>query len=82
MSSPLVTISEEESVKDAVLLMRSKHIRRLAVKNAGGKVTGIYIIQFRKRIIQLTITSLILRCYVRRSCLKRALKISRLRELL
>jgi CBS domain-containing protein len=41
MSSPLVTISEEESVKDAVLLMRSKHIRRLAVKNTGGKVTGI-----------------------------------------
>src|SRR6266487_4774275 len=34
MSSPLIKIAEEESVKDAVLLMRSKHIRRLAVKNA------------------------------------------------
>jgi CBS domain-containing protein len=41
MSSPLVTISEEESVKDAVLQMRGEHIRRLAVKNAGGKITGI-----------------------------------------
>ena len=42
MSSPLITIAEEESVKDAVLLMRSKHIRRLAVKKAGGNdITGI-----------------------------------------
>ena len=42
MSSPLITIAEEESVKDAVLLMRSKHIRRLVVKNAGGSnnITG------------------------------------------
>jgi CBS domain-containing protein len=40
MSSPLIKIAEEESVKDAVLLMRSKHIRRLAVKNALGKITG------------------------------------------
>ena len=36
MSSPLITIAEEESVKDAVRLMRTKHIRRLAVKKAGG----------------------------------------------
>jgi CBS domain-containing protein len=42
MSSPLITIAEEESVKDAILLMRSKHIRRLVVKKAGGNdVTGI-----------------------------------------
>jgi signal-transduction protein with cAMP-binding, CBS, and nucleotidyltransferase domain len=42
MSSPLITVAEEESVKDAVLLMRSKHIRRLAVKKAGGNsITGI-----------------------------------------
>jgi CBS domain-containing protein len=41
MSSPVITIAEEESVKDAVLLMRSKHIRRLATKGAGGKITGI-----------------------------------------
>ncbi len=42
MSSPLITIAEEESVKDAVLLMRTKHIRRLAVKKAGGNsITGI-----------------------------------------
>ena len=33
MSSPLITITEEELLKDAVLLMKSKHIRRLAVKN-------------------------------------------------
>ena len=42
MSSPLITIAEEESVKDAGLLMRTKHIRRLAVKKAGGNsITGI-----------------------------------------
>jgi len=40
MSSPLISISEEESVKDTVLLMRGKHIRRLAVKNGEGKITG------------------------------------------
>ena len=42
MSSPLITITEEESVNDSVLLMRSKHIRRLVVKNAGGSnnITG------------------------------------------
>ena len=43
MSSPLITIAEEESVKDAVLLMRSKHIRRLVVKKkaGGNNITGI-----------------------------------------
>lgn len=40
MSSPLISVSEEESVKDAVLLMRRKHIRRLAVKKAEGEITG------------------------------------------
>ena len=41
MSSPLITIAEGESVKNAVLLMRSEHIRRLAVKNAAGNITGL-----------------------------------------
>jgi CBS domain-containing protein len=42
MSSPLITIAQEESVKDAVLLMRTKHIRRLAIKKAGGNnIIGI-----------------------------------------
>src|SRR6188472_2298319 len=36
MSSPLITIAEEESVRDAVALMRNKNIRRLAVKKSGG----------------------------------------------
>jgi CBS domain-containing protein len=42
MSSPLITIAEEESVRDAILLMRSKHIRRLVVKKPGGSnnITG------------------------------------------
>ena len=40
MSSPLISVSEEESVKDAILLMRRKHIRRLAVKCAEGEITG------------------------------------------
>jgi CBS domain-containing protein len=42
MSSPLITIAEEESVRDAVALMRNKNIRRLAVKKAeGNDITGI-----------------------------------------
>jgi CBS domain-containing protein len=42
MSSPLIKIAEEESVKDAILLMRSKHIRRLVVKKTGSNdITGI-----------------------------------------
>ena len=43
MSSPLITIAEEESVRDAILLMRSKHIRRLVVKKPGGSniITGL-----------------------------------------
>ena len=41
MSSPLITIAEEESVKNAGPLMRGKHIRRLAVKNTGGNITGL-----------------------------------------
>jgi signal-transduction protein with cAMP-binding, CBS, and nucleotidyltransferase domain len=42
MSSPLITIAEEESVKDAVALMRNKNIRRLAVKKAeDNDITGI-----------------------------------------
>ena len=41
MNSPLFTFAEEESVKDALKLMRRKHIRRLAVKNGKCKITGI-----------------------------------------
>jgi CBS domain-containing protein len=41
MSSPLITIAEEESVKDAVLLMRSKHIRRLVVREKAGGSNNI-----------------------------------------
>jgi signal-transduction protein with cAMP-binding, CBS, and nucleotidyltransferase domain len=42
MSSPLIMIAEEESVRDAILLMRSKHIRRLVVKKAGdNNIAGI-----------------------------------------
>src|SRR4026208_1480994 len=43
VSSPLITIAEEESVRDAILLMRSKHIRRLVVKKPGGSniITGL-----------------------------------------
>jgi signal-transduction protein with cAMP-binding, CBS, and nucleotidyltransferase domain len=32
MSSPLITIDEESTIANAISLMRSKHIRRLAVK--------------------------------------------------
>jgi predicted transcriptional regulator len=41
MSSPLIAVIEKESVKDAIQLMRSKHIRRLAIKNTEGNITGV-----------------------------------------
>ena len=42
MSSPLITIRANSSVADAISIMRSKNIRRLAVqKMKGGKITGI-----------------------------------------
>jgi CBS domain-containing protein len=40
MSSPLISVPEEESIKDAIVLMRRKHIRRLGVKKADGKIIG------------------------------------------
>jgi CBS domain-containing protein len=41
MSSPLITIVEKGLVKDAIQLMRSKHIRRLAIRNTEGNITGV-----------------------------------------
>jgi CBS domain-containing protein/DNA-directed RNA polymerase subunit RPC12/RpoP len=41
MSSPLITVLEKGSIKDAVQLMRSKHIRRLAIRNTEGNITGV-----------------------------------------
>ncbi len=41
MSSPLITILEKESIKDAILLMKSKHIRRLAIRNGEDNITGV-----------------------------------------
>lgn len=41
MSSPLVTINENVSVRDAISLMESKQIRRLPVVNARGEVMGL-----------------------------------------
>jgi uncharacterized Zn-finger protein len=41
MSSPLITILEKESVKDAIQLMKSKHIRRLAIRNGEDNITGV-----------------------------------------
>jgi CBS domain-containing protein len=40
MSSPLISVSEKELVKDAILSMRKKHIRRLAVKDTAQKIIG------------------------------------------
>ena len=40
MTSPLISVPEEETIKDAILLMRRKHIRRLGVKKADGKIIG------------------------------------------
>ncbi|NOJ26630.1 MAG: hypothetical protein DA330_01270 [Nitrososphaera sp.] len=41
MSSPLVTINENESVRNAVALMQSKQIRRLPVIKEDGTVVGL-----------------------------------------
>lgn len=41
MSSPLVTINENASVREAIALMESKHIRRLPVVNEEGDVIGV-----------------------------------------
>ena len=41
MSSPLVTISENASVRDAIALMQSKQIRRLPVLKEDGSVIGL-----------------------------------------
>jgi CBS domain-containing protein len=41
MSSPLITVVEKVSVNDATQLMRSKRIRRLAITNTGGNITGV-----------------------------------------
>jgi CBS domain-containing protein len=41
MSSPLITIDPESSIKDAITLMRSKKIRRLPVVDELGEIVGI-----------------------------------------
>lgn len=41
MSSPLITINENASVKDAIGIMQSKHIRRLPVIRDDGTVLGL-----------------------------------------
>jgi signal-transduction protein with cAMP-binding, CBS, and nucleotidyltransferase domain len=41
MSSPLFTVVEKGSVNDAIQLMRSKRIRRLAITNTGSNITGV-----------------------------------------
>jgi CBS domain-containing protein len=37
MTSPLISVPEEESIKNAILLMRRKHIKRLGVKKQTAK---------------------------------------------
>jgi CBS domain-containing protein len=41
MSSPLVTIDESASVRDAISVMRRKGIRRLPVTDSKGRMTGV-----------------------------------------
>lgn len=41
MSHPLVTISESASVRDAIVLMRSKGIRRMPVTKSDGEIVGM-----------------------------------------
>ena len=41
MSSPLVSVSDETSVKEAICIMRNRHIRRLLVKKQDDSILGI-----------------------------------------
>src|SRR5512136_2521199 len=41
MSRPVITVSAESSMKDALDLMRREHIRRLPVVNRRGQLVGI-----------------------------------------
>jgi CBS domain-containing protein len=41
MSKPLVTINSDKSVKDAVVLMEQKNIRRLPIVDNAGQMVGI-----------------------------------------
>jgi CBS domain-containing protein len=41
MSKPLVTINSDTSVKDAVVLMEQKNIRRLPIVDNAGQMVGI-----------------------------------------
>ena len=60
MSSPIITIAEEESVKDAVVLMRSKHIRRLVVKKkAGGDKVDLAEVELPTNVIEREATKII-----------------------
>ena len=41
MSHPLVSINDKASVKEAICIMRNRHVRRLLVKKADGGILGI-----------------------------------------
>jgi CBS domain-containing protein len=41
MTSPAIAIGEDQFVRDAVDLMLSKHVKRLPVVDAGGRLTGM-----------------------------------------
>jgi CBS domain-containing protein len=41
MSHPLVSINDKASVKEAICVMRNRHVRRLLVKKADGGISGI-----------------------------------------
>jgi CBS domain-containing protein len=46
MSSPVISVTLNTSVADAATIMRSNHIRHLAVLGADGKLTGILALQY------------------------------------
>jgi predicted transcriptional regulator len=41
MSHPLISINDKASIKEAICIMRNKHVRRLLVKKADGGISGI-----------------------------------------
>jgi CBS domain-containing protein len=41
MSHPLISINDKASIKEAICIMRNKHVRRVLVKKADGVISGI-----------------------------------------
>jgi CBS domain-containing protein len=46
MTSPVVTVSDSTSVGDATVIMRSRHIRHLAIVDGDGELVGMVALRY------------------------------------